>query len=227
MLLKNFLVLFFFMVYLNAGSGLDRIILPEIKDDPFYYDIYDLSKNSSIKTILEIGSSSGDGSTEAFVKGIKLNPNSPILYCIEISNTRFAALKKRYENNPSVKCYHVSSIRLEDFPSEDLFTGLLLDWLKQDIAYVKSSGVPQDGIRLIKKENHIYTFDMVLIDGSEFTGKPEFDLIYGAKFILLDDIFGYKNHDNYIKLLNDQNYFLLKENLLLRNGYAIFEKRGL
>ncbi len=158
-------VCFVSMIYLFAESGLDRIILPEIKDDPFYYDIYELSKGQLIKTILEIGSSSGEGSTEAFVKGIEHNPNSPILYCIEISNTRFAALKRRYAKNPSVKCYHVSSIRLEDFPSEDQFTGLLLDWLKQDIAYVKMSGVSQDGIRLIKKENHIDTFDMVLIDG--------------------------------------------------------------
>jgi hypothetical protein len=65
------------------------------------------------------------------------------------------------------------------------------------------------------------------LDGSEFTGKPEFEIIYGAKFILLDDVICYKNHDNYIKLLNDSNYILIKENLGLRNGYAIFKKRDL
>jgi hypothetical protein len=37
---------------------------------------------------------------------------------------------------------------------------------------------------------------MVLIDGSEFTGIKEFEYIYGAKYILLDDIKGYKNYEN-------------------------------
>ena len=65
---------------------------------------------------------------------------------------------------------------------------------------------------------------MVLIDGSEFTGKPELDLVYGAKFILLDDIRAYKNYHNYKRLLNDKNYKLIEEQPFLRNGYAIFSK---
>src|SRR3990167_6712350 len=80
-----------------AGSDLDNIIPPEIKNDSFYYAIYRLAKTEAISTILEIGSSSGDGSTEAFVLGLTENSFKPTLFCMEISMPRFTALKKRYE----------------------------------------------------------------------------------------------------------------------------------
>ncbi len=78
------------------------------------------------------------------------------------------------------------------------------------------------GIEWIREENGIEDFDMVLIDGSEFTGKAELDLVFGAKYILLDDICTYKNWNNYKELVLDSNYKLLMEDHYLRNGYAVF-----
>ena len=225
---------------LCAESELNRIIPPEIKNDAFYHIIYRLAREESVSTILEIGSSSGDGSTEAFVLGMSKNPNHPTLFCMEISKPRFTALKQRYEHLPSVQCYNVSSIPLEDFPQEqDVITfynttptnlnmygcDRVIGWLKQDIEYVKTANVPQNGIELIKAEHNIEHFDMVLIDGSEFTGMAEFKLIYGARFILLDDINAFKNYANYQQLVNDPNYKLLEENKQLRNGYAVFKRK--
>jgi len=224
-----------------ALSELDRIISPEIKNDVFYQTIYTLAKNESLKNILEIGSSSGDGSTEAFVLGIMKNPSHPTLYCMEVSRTRFAALQKRYAPLSCVKCYNVSSVPLHSFPSENEIASFLittptnlsshgrdtvLRWLRQDIDYVKDAQVPENGIEIIKRENNIDHFDMVLIDGSEFTGVAEFKLVYGAKFILLDDISGFKNHTNYVTLCNDPDYELIEENKNLRNGYAVFKKKN-
>lgn len=224
----------------SAGSELDRIIAPEIKNDAFYDIICSLAKNESIKTILEIGSSNGEGSTEAFVQGISQNPQHPTLFCMEISKPRFEALKKHYQHTPYVRCYNVSSISLEHFPTEDVIISFLnttptnlnmygcervLGWLRQDMEYVKNSQVPQHGIELIKQENKIKFFDMVLIDGSEFTGTAEFKLIYGARFILLDDINAFKNYANYQTLLKDPLYELVTQDKTLRNGFAIFKKK--
>lgn len=221
-------------------SELDRIIPAEIKNDDFYQAIYNLAKNQSVSTILEIGSSNGEGSTEAFVLGISQNPSKPTLFCMEISQPRFRALSQHYKDLPYVHCYNVSSIPLEAFPLESEVISFInntptnlnqygcdrvIGWLRQDIEYVKTSNVPQNGIELIKKENQIENFDIVLIDGSEFTGMAEFKLVYGSRFILLDDINAFKNYANYKKLLNDPNYELLEENIQLRNGYAIFKKR--
>jgi glycosyltransferase involved in cell wall biosynthesis len=221
-----------------SGSELNKIIPPEIKNDEFYFLIQKLTREENIRTVLEIGSSAGEGSTEAFITGLRENPNKPQLFCMEISKPRFEALQERYKNDSFVKCYNVSSVPLEDFPSKDTVSAFyqttktslnnypldqVLGWLQQDIEYVKNSGVPSDGIERIKQESNIMNFDVVLIDGSEFTGTAELDKIYGAKFILLDDINAFKNYSNYQRLVNDTNYVLFKDNWKTRNGFAIFK----
>ena len=86
-------------------SELNFIIDPEIKNDDFYQAIQEIARYSNIKTVLEIGSSSGQGSTEAFVKGLRENANQPTLFCMEVSQTRFKALKNHYLNDSFVKCF--------------------------------------------------------------------------------------------------------------------------
>jgi len=221
-------------------SKLDTIIPPEISDDEFYYLIRKLAAESHINTILEIGSSAGGGSTEAFVSGLRDNPYHPHLFCMEISRPRFAELQQRYASEPSVHCYNVSSVPVSQFPSEkevELFyrwvpsvlnhfpLERVIGWLRQDIDYVGSSEGSQDGIQKIKREQNIATFDMVLIDGSEFTGMAELEEVYGAEYILLDDINSFKNRSNYRRLQEDPAYSLLQENWTIRNGYAVFRRK--
>lgn len=222
-----------------SNSELSRLIPPEIKNDEFYLILQKLAREEDIKTVLEIGSSAGQGSTEAIVNGIRENPNKPLLFCIEISRTRFTELKKTYASESFVKCYNASSVSLQQFPKEEEViefyrttkTNLniyplerVLSWLQQDIEYVKKSGVFEQGIKRIKEENSIAFFDFVLIDGSEFTGGAELNEIYGAKIICLDDTNAFKNYNNRQRLLLDKNYVLITENLSLRNGYSVFKK---
>ncbi|MGB3691781.1 MAG: hypothetical protein WA999_03565, partial [Spirulinaceae cyanobacterium] len=97
----------------KSKSELDFLIPPEIKNDQFYGAIEKIAREADIKTVLEIGSSSGEGSTEAFVRGLKDNPNQPQLFCLEISKTRFEALQQRYADYNFVHCYNLSSVSLE------------------------------------------------------------------------------------------------------------------
>ncbi|MHC1698303.1 MAG: glycosyltransferase [Geobacteraceae bacterium] len=221
------------------GSELNQVIAPEIKDDEFYFLIRRLAAESDIKNVLEIGSSAGGGSTEAFVSGLWHNPRRPKLYCMEVSKPRFNELQKRYAQEPFVHCFNVSSVPVSSFPSarevELFYHGIpsalneypleqVIGWLRQDIEYVSGSGVTQNGIRHIMEKAGIEQFDMVLIDGSEFTGMAELDEVYGTKYILLDDINGFKNRNNYQRLKDDPTYLLLQENWDIRNGYAVFRR---
>lgn len=234
------LTIAWFCTPLIGQSGLDEIVLPKIQEDYLYEILYLLSKNESIKTILEIGSSSGAGSTEALVLGAIQNESRPTLFCVEISKPRFRILQDRYQHLPCVKCYNVSSIPLDAFPTEDEVVLFLISqiekfnpdeidemvkWLKQDVEYAQSAGVPENGIEMIKREQNIEHFDMVFIDGSDFAGAAEFKLIYGARIIVLDDICTFKNYANYLALMNDPLYERIQENQHLRNGYAVFKKR--
>ncbi len=219
----------------------NEIIPPEVLDDNFYHSLVHCASRSDIKTILEIGSSSGEGSTDAFVKAIRQRPdqNSVKLFCMEISQARFEKLAENYKNDSFVKPYRLSSVSINQFPSKEAVihfyqnfkTNLnlypleqLLGWLDQDLNYIASSGLDACGIDFIKKDQGIEYFDMVLIDGSEFTGSAELSAVIGAKIIALDDINAFKNFQSYQLLLNHPGYKIIAREVALRNGFAIFER---
>jgi hypothetical protein len=224
---------------LSPYSDLDHPIPPEIVDDEFHETIRSLAQTATIQTILEIGSSTGEGSTRAFVDGIRVNSNRPLLFCLEASRVRFRRLARRYAQEPQVKCYNLTSVPIGRFPTEAQVAAFHRDrrstlnsysltevirWLHQDMRYVNGLGPALNGIQIIKEANGVDRFGMVLIDGSEFTGGAELDEIYGADYILLDDIGSFKNLDNYERLRSDPTYKLLVSNMSLRSGYAVFER---
>jgi hypothetical protein len=219
----------------------NEIIPPEVLNDQFYFSLVHCASRPDIKTILEIGSSSGEGSTDAFVKAIRnrSDSNSVKLFCMEISQARFEKLAGIYKNDSFVKPYRLSSVRVNQFPSKESVihfyqnsrTNLnlypleqVLGWLDQDLGYIASSGLDACGIDFIKKDQGIEYFDMVLIDGSEFTGHAELNLVMGAKIIALDDINAFKKFQSYQALINNPNYKIIAREVGLRNGFAIFER---
>jgi hypothetical protein len=221
-----------------------NIIPPEIKNDSFYYFIIDLISNKEdINNILEIGASSGNGSTEALQIG-KLEHSNRFnnqinLFSLEVCIERFDILKSRYKDDHYFYPYNVSSININEFPNKQDFIDfynsvntnlntypldLVLSWYDSDIKYINVNKIQQDGIDMIKHNHNIENFDLVLIDGSEFTGFAEFNKIYGAKYILLDDINCFKNYKTHQYLKNDKNYNLIIENYYVRNGFSAFSK---
>jgi glycosyltransferase involved in cell wall biosynthesis len=222
------------------NSDLSRLIDPEIKGDAFYDVITHLAATEALQTVLEIGSSSGGGSTEALVAGISRNRGSPKLFCIEVSEPRFRKLQEAYKDCPFVHCYNLSTVGINQFPKPDeviafykeVPSGLrqfslstVLNWLRQDIEYIRESRVETGAIAKIKADHGITTFDMVLIDGSEFTGYVEYSLILGARFILLDDTNTFKCYKVRQSLLSDPMYDLIADDQGLRNGYSVFKRR--
>ena len=212
------------------------VIAPEIKNDMFYGTIIDIARLPDIKTILEIGASSGEGSTEALMVGKQGKDTK--LFSLEVCTERFGPLKQRYKDDANFFPYNYSSVGLDKFPPKKEILNymryyplsrlsqwkpeIVMDWYDKDIEYVEKNKIPQNGIAKIKEEHGIKTFDCVLIDGSEFLGKAEMEEVYGAKYILLDDILSYKNWANHKRLLHDPSYMLLLENNILRNGFSVF-----
>jgi len=216
------------------------VIPPEVIHDEFFEAIRNLAASAPITSVLEIGSSSGEGSTLAWVEGLRRNPSAPKLYCMEVSRARCEALQKRWSPEGFVECFLGSSVDLDQFPSaaevehfHQNVTGPLqnfpldqvLGWLQTDLDYIRKEGVPTGRIREIKRSRGIEFFGAVLIDGSEFTGPADLDEVYGAEFILLDDTQTFKCHAAHQRLLHDPGYELIAENTKLRHGYSIFRRR--
>lgn len=222
---------------LRRGTSLDRLIPPEIRNDDLYGAIVRIAATPGVRHMLEIGSSAGAGSTEAFIEGALKNPSRPTLHCIEISDVRYEALRQRHESREFVRCYHASSVALEKVATAAEVTefyrsvpsalneyplGTVLAWREQDVNYIKEHAPTLNGIRDVKRINGLDAFDAVLIDGSEFTGAAELDEVYGASYILLDDIRAFKNHANFERLSGDPAYALTEMSEHVRNGYAVF-----
>lgn len=220
----------------------NQLIPPEIKNDMFYAALKMMASNPGVKDILEIGSSSGQGSTEALVEGIRLraDKSSVRLFCMEIIKERFAALANTYVNDVFVKCYNMSSVALWEYPTKEEVINFynstrtqlnaipletILSWLQSSCDQLASLDLTFNGINRIKEENGINFFDLVLIDGSEFTGEREYLAIAGARIIALDDVNAHKCFNAYQILKSHIGYRLVIENLKLRNGFAVFERK--
>ncbi len=209
----------------------------EIRGDELAKAIREIASEDGVSAMLEIGSGSGDGSTRSFATGARQNPRRPTLFCIEAARDRFDELCARYASSPFVRPYHVSSVAVSDYASEDEVRGFyravpsalnafplaqVLGWRATELEYLRTAGVPSDGIDLIRSQQGIEHFDAVLLDGSEFAGRADLERVLGARYLVLDDVQSFKNHANCVRLLADPRYELVAANPRLRNGYAIF-----
>lgn len=217
----------------------NNIIPPEIFNDEFSEDLIKIIQYNDLNHILEIGSSSGEGSTRVIITAI-LNRSffSEVnLLCLEASIERFESLKRRYQDFSFVKCFNSSSIKLEEFPSDEQIKNFynsiksnlnnfseqtIISWLNEDKNYLIENDIKTNAIEELKENLRIQNFDFVLIDGSEFTGEIELSKVIGSKFIALDDIETYKNYSSHKTLMESKDYSVLKINTKLRNGYSIF-----
>jgi len=223
-----------------VNKSLDHIIDPEINNRTGIYNaIVKYISTVPIKNIIEIGASSGGGTTEAVLMGVLNKNTSGIIFnTIEVGKARFNNLKERYKNYKWIIPWNVSSLNSKDFPTDDEIKSFIQDrnnpynpssltdvlkWKKDDIEYVKDNNIPEDGIHSIKIFHSIDTFDLAIIDGSEFLGNKEYENLLNCDAYVLDDIYTYKNYYSYQSLLNNPMYKLLyREDR--RGGSALFCK---
>jgi hypothetical protein len=222
-------------------SPLDSLIPPQVKNDGFYNAIVKVAATPGVRTILEIGASSGGGSTEALVNGALKNPGGPPqIHSIEVSKARIGQFQERWKDYPFVHAYNTSSVETSSFPTAETVARFhrevrsklrnvklekALGWLQADLEYLRHHpDLDAPGIARIRETSGIDVFDAALIDGSEFTGEAELPLVYGARFIMLDDTRSYKNWNNQKKLDADPHYKCIKRSRWTRNGWAVFEK---
>jgi len=228
----------------------DKVLPPEVNNDDFFHALYQLASNIQLKTFLEIGSSSGEGSTRALTEGVLSRESHDLvsLHCLEISEVRYDNLVAAYSRLAFMKIHRLSSVGLDSFPTVDELRDFyrnvpsilnnytfdeVVSWLKKDIDYLtsnllaltgKSETRSLCGIDYVKEISKVSVFDLVVIDGGEFLGWAEYNLLKGSRFVCLDDINSFKCRWAYDDLLNDPDYDLYAENWNVRNGWAIFER---
>lgn len=235
---------------------------PEIiKGDLLYDLIVELVIEHKPKTILEIGSANGMGSTRAFIEGVTASGHECKMVCLEANIDRWKDLTVNCRFYNFIHCIHGCSSSTGTYMSEHNIEKFMkghgyrfnikrysIDtvkkWRSDEIEMIEKidtgSGNPLtnqgaycDAVLIAIGKNDItenyeefsdFVFDMVLIDGSAFTGDNDLDLCYGAKTIIMDDTMDIKCYHPMQRLLSDDNYKLIISEPNYRNGFAAFEK---
>ena len=212
-----------------------------------YETLVDLASRPEVKTAIEIGSCDGRGSTMAFREGLEKNPNFPdvVLICVEAVRQMFDVLKKNQA--PYMKCYRVCSTNPKlHYTDKEIEQFFKVDWPKAPFqtpaqkqeprwhkrerdryaAYFIQQRLPLDGVALIKNNNKIETFDLALVDGGTYSGRADVASVYGAKYLVLDDIHTLKCTWEFQKLSADPNYKIIMHHPCTEAhfGYAAFER---
>jgi hypothetical protein len=221
------------------------------KGDPhtglMYDTLVDLASRPEVRNVIEIGSTDGRGSTMALREGLEKNPNFPNvkLFCIEAVKQMYDVLARTRAKY--MKCYRVcSSPAAEHYTDAEIERFFREDWPKNPFscpaqrqepewhkrerdrynAYFYKQGLEQDGIALIKNNNRIVNFDMALVDGGTYSGRADTKRVYGAKYLVLDDIHTLKCMWIFEELKQDPVYELIMHFPCTEShfGYAAFRR---
>lgn len=192
------------------------------------------------RTILEIGSSDGTGSTRVFAEAIEGSRTK--LFCIEMEKDRYDSLVLNMRGYTNVWPYRCASVGVHGLMRREYIDEFraahpkftmwqvmskeeIYKWYDNSVLQIPAQEI-SEGISRIKYDHALEAFDMVFMDGSPFTGMAELELVHGSGIIIMDDTMDIKCYDTMMALLNDDTYELLFRDDKYRNGFAIFKLKN-
>lgn len=182
--------------------------------------IYNLTKRSDVKEIVEIGTWFGMGSTKCIIDGIIDSNINKNFISIELYPEMYDEAIKNLNGYLSyVNILNGSIIDYDDmfwFNYNDLNKNMV-EWYNNDLDKLKTSKNVFNEIPS--------TIDLLILDGGEFSTYPEWcKLKKITKIVVLDDTNVFKCQRIVKELLNDDNYISLHIVSNERNGFCVFEK---
>lgn len=174
---------------------------------------------TEVKSIVDVGTWSGAGTTKCAVDGVLAKSDSRNLTRItgiELNPVFAKKAAKRFSRHQFVEILNGSLV-----PASDLDVAQLSPeeeaWLEQDRSLLARAPLQLDKMPV--------EIDCLILDGGEFSTLPEFLVLRSKvrRWIVLDDVFTRKNREVKRLLLEDPEYslvFLSEE----RNGTAVFLK---
>lgn len=159
----------------------------QVYNDSLYMEIKKYASNLNYKTFLEIGTWNGLGSTKAFSEGFTSRTDEYIFYSLECNKDKSEDAKKIYQNNNKMNI--LNEVIWNEQPSDfyQIFPECLNNktfkkWNEIDILNMKQCNL------FLKRENLPDIFDVIFLDGGEFTTYHEFQILKKrCKILILDD----------------------------------------
>jgi hypothetical protein len=196
----------------------------QICNDSFSREISKYASDLNNKTFLEIGTWNGLGSTRAFSTGFMNRTDDYIFYSLECNEDKCLEASKLYADNK--KIHILNEVIWNEEPSDFyqifpqcLTNSMFKHWNEVDLINMKRCNV------FLNRPNLPDMFDVILLDGGEFTTYYEYQLLKNrCKILMLDDINCDKCSLIVKELKSDPTWKIIKEEKYIRNGYLIAEK---
>jgi hypothetical protein len=184
--------------------------------------IKNYSENNNIKSILEIGTWNGLGSTRCIVEGLQNRTNDDyVFYSLECNTEKSTIAKNLYINFKNV--HILNEVVINSMPNNiyEIFPEILLNpnyeyWNTIDFENMKDKEL------FLDKKSLPEIFDLILLDGGEFTTFFEYQLLKDkCKYLMLDDINVPKCNLIVKEIENDSEKWEIIEKENERNGFLI------
>ena len=185
--------------------------------------IYNYATDNNLVNFLEIGTWNGLGSTKCFIEGFKNRNTKFNFYSLECNIDKYNFAKKLYENIENV--HILNEVILNEMPSDmyDIFPILLTNkmfksWNDVDFENMKNKNL------FLNRDDIPDFYDVILLDGGEFTTYYEFNKLKDkCKFLFLDDTNTNKCTKIVEEIKSSNNWKILLESNE-RNGVLVCER---
>lgn len=206
----------------NGFENSKLTLLGQINSGRFSEIIKDFAKNKDNKTFLEIGTWNGMGSTKQFIDELVLRLDDYVFYSLECNVEKSLHARSLYSNLTKVYILNEVLFNIEPENFYDIFpqcktNETFKEWHKVDMENMKKCNL------FLERDDLPELFDVVLLDGGEFTTYFEFQIIKDkCKYLLLDDI----NVAKCTKIVEEiksepTKWEIIEENKTERNGFLV------
>lgn len=195
----------------------------QIYNDEFAHLIEKYASDSKYKTFLEIGTWNGLGSTKAFSNGLSKRSDDYIFYSLECNSDKSADAAKLYKDNDKIKILNEVIWNEEPADFYDIFPQCKSNeqykhWNEVDIVNMKRCNL------FLNRKDLPNRFDVILLDGGEFTTYYEFQLLKDrCNVLMLDDTNGAKCKLIVDEIKADASWAILVQKNT-RGGFLIAER---
>ena len=194
----------------------------QICNDRFSLKIRELAGMVENRTFLEIGTWNGLGSTKQFVDVLKNRNDDYIFYSLECNSDKCNDAQNLYIGLKNIKILNEVLFNIQPVNFYEIFpqcanNPMFQEWHRVDIENMKKCNL------FLERQDLPELFDVILLDGGEFTTYFEFQLIKNrCKYLLLDDI----NVAKCTKIVEEiksepEKWEILEENRTTRNGFLV------
>jgi len=192
------------------------------QESNFGSKLKEMTERDDVKTIIEIGTWNGQGSTKCILSG--MNNTEKHLYSLEANKSMYEKCVNYYTpSHPNLTLLygtlHRNIMNVIEIVTHPMFNKVrdhfFLHYTQDVIDITKSDLVllPIDNV------------DMVVLDGGEFSTLYDWNILQklNPKIVALDDVNVIKTHSIYEELVKN-GWVIVAENLHERNGWSILER---